>query len=507
MKLLGIVIVFACGGSRTPTPEVSSERAADIEWLDSLDTRYQGFARPLELADWQRAIGEPPDDTRAAEAAKQEFHADPTLRARLRALVTNTNPEVRLRAAAWQRFIDRDRLTADPEVARLTQQILAAADGATGQPKAGEVLGTFILDPDAAKRAAALAVIERRTANVLPLMAARGKRMDELARSLGAADAITFSEGPDARTRLDATCRDLQARSEPAWKLLLARAERLAKRPPTLADYGAAGIAWINDAGNFFKPEDLRRLAETGFAEMGFDVPAMKIQVVNNPNTPGGSAFAISIPDDVRFQGNFTTPGYYAGRGYFHELGHAVHMKLVRAPHLPDRMLPQDRALNEAIGEIFTLIPTDEAWLARQFPALTPTQRQDFFASVRGFDALGIRYNCLLAKLELDVHAGKSAAERWPVLYRETFGAAPPLGPAFLLLNPGYLKSPFYMRSYVYLIDVRESFIRKLGDTPLVTTDAGAFLEATLLAPGNALTLEAYLADPRDLRAWKAARR
>lgn len=484
MRLLALLMVFGCASPARPRAN------DDIAWLDLLDVRYESYAKPLELAAWQTAIGGTPADTTEAKRLEQAFAADARVTAGLATLATSADPQVRERARAWQRFRGRDRLATHPEVATLTAAVLAAADG---DPPSGKLLGTLILDPDPAARERALAVIEQRTAAMIPHLTARARAMDALARGLGAPDATTFTEGGDALPRLEQTCKRLIATSAPAWQLVVARGQRVIGRAPTLADHGAIAVGWINEAGAFFQPRELRRLTEGAFAEMGFDVPAMQIYVVNNDATVGGSAFAISIPDDVRFQGNFTQPGYYAGRGYFHELGHAVHMKLVRARHYPMRMLPQDRALNEGIGEIFALVPTDRAWLAKTFPALTEAARADFLNSVRGFDAMSTRYNCLLARFELELHAGHDVAARWPAIYAETFGEPPTIGPTFVLLHPGYLRTPFYMRSYVYQVDVRDTFMRRLGSTPLVSKAAGTLLRETLLEPGNALTLDAYV--------------
>jgi hypothetical protein len=74
------------------------------------------------------------------------------------------------------------------------------------------------------------------------------------------------------------------------------------------------------------------------------------------------------------------------------------------------------------------------------------------------------------------------------------------IGPTWLLFHPSYVRVPFYMRGYVYLNEVRDTFVRRLSGRPLLSREAGTLLTETLLAPGNALTLDAYLRKPAATR-------
>lgn len=121
-------------------------------------------------------------------------------------------------------------------------------------------------------------------------------------------------------------------------------------------------------------------LRSNGSVEMGFDVRDMNIMVRTDVTAPGGAAFDVSIPDDVRFFLN-AQPGFEGARGYFHELGHAIHMKLVQAKHLPAKTLPQDRALNEGIGEIFGLIPRLPDFVRKEFQLTSLKNREPLHLS------------------------------------------------------------------------------------------------------------------------------
>ncbi|MCE9595200.1 MAG: hypothetical protein K8S98_13520 [Planctomycetes bacterium] len=480
--------LFSCAVAEAPNEHVVSA----IAWVDSLDQKFEAFEKPLTLASWQRAIGEQALDTAAATQAQTDFFADREMRARLAKLAARPDTELAVRANAWLRFIDRERIEVDPAILAINERIVRAMN-ANGQGEtASALVGALIFDPDSAAQHRALAEIEARSRDVLPLFVERVRLLDGLARELGSPDVATFVAGPHALEELEATCRAQIERTRADWIELQAALERRLGRAPDLADCIGATVAWSKEAGSFFTADNVGPLAADAAARMGFDVDAMKIEIRQIPNGVGGSAFGISIPDDVRFQGNFAA----YPRGYFHELGHAIHMKRVRAAHLPDRRLPQDRALNEGIGEIFAMIARDPAWLADVLPNVPVAQRDEFLASMRGYDAMAVRFNALQARLEQELYAARDIEARWPIVFEEIFGTKPTFGPTWILFAPSYLQTPFYLRAYVYQMEVRDAFVRRLGARSIVSPESGKLLDETLLAPGNGLTLAEYLHEP-----------
>ncbi|MGA9523956.1 MAG: hypothetical protein WBV82_21020 [Myxococcaceae bacterium] len=458
--------------------------------MDSLDDRYQAFNRPLVLASWKKAVGEAPGDVAQAEQAEKDFYRDQVLRSRLVRLAAGSD-ELARRAREWLRFIDRDRLADDDEVRRINDQIGEIANEPFGPEKAALVM-TLLYGKDVGVRQPAIEEVAKRTSRVLPLMQARAKRLDVVAQQIRGIDGLTFIAGPDARPALEQICEKQIRDTQRDWAGLIAHATKKLGRAPGFADYGPEAIAWTTKAGAFYRPEDLPRLAEKGVAQLGFNVREMNIKVRTDVTAPGGAAFDVSIPDDVRFFLN-AQPGFEGARGYFHELGHAIHMKLVQAKHLPAKTLPQDRALNEGIGEIFGLIPRLPEFVKAEFPNLSDSDRAEFHASVRAFDAFAVRANCLMARIEAELHSGSDVSQRWPAIYSETFGTKPETGPAFLIFHGSYLRTPLYTYSYVQLNAVRDRFLQSLDRHPLLSPEAGAVLRKQLLEPGNALTLNGYL--------------
>lgn len=484
-----------------PSGEAPAKSSPESAWLDTVEQRYEATYKPQILASWQRRVGEKPQDTSAAEAAEREFFRDAALRQRLEALSTNADPSIANRARSWLRFIDRNWVSADDEIAKLTEQIENVALGGDGDESGQSSMLTWFQGTDPAARQAAVLDMQDRTRRLIPLLVARAKRLDQVAKAMGKPDGLTALAGPNALGRLEADCREQLSKTEPAWRSLLARETRQLGRRPTLADYFAMVAAWTGETGSFLKADQFPRLAKDALSRMGMDLDAMHIDIKENLKTAGGAAYAISIPDDVRFAGNFPS-GYNGARGYFHELGHAVHMKLVKPKHLPDRALPADRALNEAIGEIFGDIIRDPSFIRARFPLLGEDRVAAYREGVRALDAAGQRLNCLHARFEAEIHAGRDIVARWPALYEETMGEKPAFEPTYVMLV--YLSSPLYTRDYVLLEKVKDAFFNRLRDQPLLSKEGGDFLRETLLEPGNSLSLEGYLADPTDFPAWKA---
>lgn len=479
-----LLAALGCAAPRAAPPRPGAAAA----WLDGLDGRYRSFDRALTLRAWQQALGEG-GEAPGAEEARRAFFTDGSIDARLRAI--GPAGQDGARARAWLRFRASRRAREDGEVARLSGELarIAAGDDAA-RPEAAPLWALYG-SPDPEARARALRALEDRTAQLLPLLAQRARALDAVARRAGEAE----REPPEAlRRRLAALCRTQGQATAAGWAALIGRAAAELGRPPTLADYLSVATRWTGQSGAFLRPEALPALAEDAFGRMGFPVASLGIVVRTQHRQPGGAAYGISIPDDVRFQGHFP-PGFEGARGYFHELGHAVHMKSIRAPHLPARMLPEDRALSEGVGEIFALPLRDAAWLRGRFPDLPDAALRELLVSVEAFDAVAVRYNCLHARLEAEIHAGLDGAAAFPALHRETFGAPPAGGPVYMLTP--YLKVPLYTRDYVLAFAVRQAFVRRLGGTPLLSTAAGERLRRELLAPGNAVDLESWLADER----------
>ncbi|MEO8180795.1 MAG: hypothetical protein ABI895_18325 [Deltaproteobacteria bacterium] len=253
-----------------------------------------------------------------------------------------------------------------------------------------------------------------------------------------------------------------------------------------MSDYLALAVEWNGSAGSFLKSEQLPRLAKKALATMGFDLDAMGIQIVHSKQRPGGAAYGVSIPDDVRFTGHFPD-GFEGARGYFHELGHAVHMKSIKPRFLPMRMLPQNIAFSEGIGEIFTLPVQNSAWLASELPGVTTEQLEGLAQAMAAFRAVAVRYNCLHALTELALFESVSFKDAFTRAMSRTFDD--PEAPVVYVLAV-YLDTPLLSMAYVHALNLKYEFERRLEPRAFLSPEGGAFLRQTLLEPGNSLSLD-----------------
>jgi hypothetical protein len=462
--------------------------------LDALDERYAAIARTLELAEWGRFCEVPTGDPVVAMQARAAFVTDPKISRTLHELAASHDTELASRARAWHRFLDELRPTTDPEVVRLREQLITLRQSDDGmKPVAALVAGS-----DSDERQRALASLESRFPALQAIMVARARRLDGLARELGYDGYVSLQPGAHGARELLTTCRKQAAATEADWQRLRARATRRLGRPPTLADFLAESTRWTHEASAFLEGTPVDSFASRALSYQGFDLASLQIDVRRTRGS-GGRAFAISLPDDVRFCGAFP-PGYEGARGYLHELGHAIHMKLIRAPHLPGRAMPSDTGLAEGVAEIFALLARDRHVLGELFP---DADLAEFEAAVAAYDAAALRYVCLhaLVEAELQDH-GSIDGERFAALVLELFGEPSHTKPVWIFLP--YLDSALHVQDYVWARELRDTFLARLGDVPLASREARRYLVDTLLEPGNALTAEEWLRSAPALARWRA---
>ena len=331
----------------------------------SLESRYEFYRKPLTLNAWRKAVGDSVEDISGYTEAETAFLSDDSIDERLRVLAESNDAEIAERAQGWLRLRNQHGMDAHASIAALTKRLIETMAGPKTDPLHGQkALMTIYASTEPSARHAAMRTIAERSQLALPILAKRSAKLNELARSRGFKDFVHAKTGKDiaeSTEELESMCREQIASTRAAWKSLMRRTEtKLASG--TDADWLATSTSWSADAGGFIKSSELYNLSKSALGRMGFDLDLMNIEVRMTPNKPGGAAYGVSIPDDVRFRGNFVD-GFEGARGWFHELGHAVHMKEVKAKRAPFRALPLDRALNEGIGEVFGAIVRDLDWV------------------------------------------------------------------------------------------------------------------------------------------------
>lgn len=454
--------------------------------LDAIDASFAQARQSLQLAKWNEAIGaEAPDLTQREEILAAHLR-DPAIDAQLAQLARDRDPELSRRAQAWIEFRRAGALGQSPRLLEIARALDAGIGDQRDESNARPLLA-LLYGTDAGERSRGLAALTEKTARVAPLLVERAAILQAEAQRLGAASYAALAGYPATLAELQQTCRRQVEQTEPGWQALLLHARAQEPSGVGLADYLALATAWTKSAGALFKSRDLPRLARSALAKLGFDLDALAITIVSRER-PGGSAFGISIPEDVRFTGHFPD-GYDGARGYFHELGHAVHMKLITARHLPWRLLPSNAGMNEGIGEVFTLALRDRAWLVSELQGVSGEQLDGLQPAVAAFDAVATRLNCLHALTVLALYEGVPWAEAFRAALHTSFEGTE-AAPVFVLTP--YIDSPLLVVAYVYALDVKLEFERRLGARRFLSAEGGAFLRQTLLEPGNALTLDGW---------------
>ena len=477
----------------SPSGNQTDKVSDDDAFLRSLEARYEAFLKPLALNSWNRAVGNPTEDVSRFAAAEKAFFGDESIDTRLRELANSTEPEIRELAMGWLDMRQQDTMSSHASIAPLTKRLQEVMAGSPNDRFHGQkALMTIYSSANPKDRDLAMQAIAERSQVALPILAERSAKLNALAQSRGFKDYLDAKTGKDIRQatqEIKSMCKAQIEATQEGWARLMTRG-RNQNPPATDADYFALSTAWSAEAGFFIKADQLRDLSARALSAMGYDLDKMNIEVRITPNKPGGAAYRISIPEDVRFRG-FFPDGFEGARGWFHELGHAVHMKEVRAKRHPFRTLPFNRALNEGIGEIFGAIVRDPQWLRSEFPNLTPSQAQNYRHAIEALDAFAARANCYHARLELSLFEGPLSLERLKRIHKEVYGTASSYAPSYPLYI--YLFRPLYVREYVVSHQVTTTFLRRLGKRSLLSKESGDYLREMLLAPGARLTLERFL--------------
>ncbi len=494
---LAAALASACAAR---APGRAPPEPIELARLDELDRRYLDLERALALARWERATsgGASDEEVESAQRALTAFWRDDTIDRLLEPLAGSANAEVRARSARWQALRSRMRLAEDPALLEATEAVLRILRGDDGGEPPMEALWTLYASPEAQARAAALGRIADLSPALAESLRARGRALQRVSTSL--------DPGPRSGPQdvdLAGICRAQIASTEADWAALLARGRAELGREPGLADFLAISTIWTGTTGSFLEPEAVDALARLALSEMGFQAELEGIMVVRREGGPGGSAYGVSIPDDVRFQGNFP-PGYEGARGWFHELGHAVHMRAIVATDATTRRLPDDLSITEGLADLLALPLWDPGWLRASLPGPLTQDLREYRQSVSAFDALAVRYNCLFAQLEEALYRQETLEESFSSIHRSVFGVPPTTRPAFVMLP--YLEEAHQLRQYVLAREARDEIRRRLGDVPLVSPRAGRFLRETLMAPGGALDAETWWRQPVSLADWEVAR-
>ena len=233
----------------------------------------------------------------------------------------------------------------------------------------------------------------------------------------------------------------------------------------------------------------LRRIFRA-VAQWGFRTDRMRFHVVFHDVPTGGLTLAPDPPKDVRILVH-PQSGWSAYMVMFHEVGHAVHSALIRAPrHLLrwHENIPGFGPFHEGIGGLFEQIASEEAWLA-SVPGLGPRRAHAFAEATREDDAVNAGWHANWMRTEQALYRNPEG-DPWSEVRRyeqRVFGydGYAPLSfvDTFFVDSPLY--SPCYLLAILFGCQVQERMREVCGEPFWPNPKVGPWLRREWFAGGS----------------------
>ena len=222
----------------------------------------------------------------------------------------------------------------------------------------------------------------------------------------------------------------------------------------------------------------------------GFATHRMKFRVAYHDTPAGGLTLAPDPPRDVRIlvhpQG-----GWLRYMIMLHEVGHAVHSSLVRAPrHLLrwHENVPGFGAFHEGIGGIFEDLASNASWLVEQ-PGVGRERAEAFAERSENEGGIDIAWHAqwLAVEQELYRNPDRSPLEVSHRFERTVFGYDEFVPLSFV--DPFFVEDPTYASNYLLAMlfgkQVTRTIREELGDPIWPNRRVGPWLARTWFADGS----------------------
>ncbi len=472
-----------------------------VRFVRELDRRLERLDRAILEADWAQQTGRSTQGTEPWQLKRAKLLSDERLLRWVRAALRRSWPFLlQRRLELLERVLLDTQVEQHPDIvrlrSRLQKQIVAFRPRWKGR-RVGRAVRMKVLreSPSESDRRKAYYALE-------PLHRPLESRLRELvelrnerARSLGyrsmsemrhgfdglsTARVIEFADSAAelARGRLRALRESFEEATGGSgwhpWDFLYAR-----RRQAPLPD------RW------FPRDEMLPRIL-AAVAQWGFRSDRMHFRVVFHDTPFGGLTLAPDPPRDVRILVH-PEGGWNPYMIMFHEVGHAVHSSLIRAPpHLLrwSENVPGFGAFHEGIGAFFEAIPNSVEWLTAQ-PGVDRARVEEFARLARDSDLLWSAWNAVWVRSEELLYA---RPERDPMpeverLQRRVFGyeSSRPLS----FVDPFFVESPIYGSNYLLASLFASHLTRTLrelyGDPLWPNRRVGPWLSRNWFAPGSTI--------------------
>lgn len=207
----------------------------------------------------------------------------------------------------------------------------------------------------------------------------------------------------------------------------------------------------------FFRADRLLPVLFQAYQEMGFALKGMsiKMDLYPRPNkNQHAYCFDIDPPYDIRILANVGQPGQRAYETMLHEMGHAVHGKLVKQDVRTFRLLPDEGFLNEGSANFFGNLVDSRAFFARYLKIPKATLAKIVAMKQKSLNQrlYNIRWTLLWMYFERDLYINDQLTDPTRLFwerYKQFQGDIPPKAPPYWGVLIHFVSHPIYYQNYL----------------------------------------------------------
>jgi hypothetical protein len=479
-------------------PSRSSPRDA-VRFIRELDRRLERLDRAILVADWDLQVGRSKEGSARWQLKRARFLSDERLLDWVRSAQRKSWPfPVRRRLELLERVLLDTQVEQHPEVVRLRSDLQRKI--ITYRPLwKGKRVGRSVLyrvmqeSPRESERKRAFYAYESLHRPIEGPLQQLIELRNQRARALGYRSMAEMRLGFDGLTP-----RRLREFADRAAELARGRLRTLREtfRAETgQSSWGPWDFLYARHRraplpARWFPRSEMMPRILAAVSKWGFRTERMRFRVVFHDTPFGGLTLAPDPPRDVRIlihpQGGWTS--YMI---MFHEVGHAVHSSLIRAPrHLLrwSENVPGFGPFHEGIGGLFEEIPNGIEWLSTQ-PRVDAARAEEFAREQRDGNLIWAAWHACWFRAEELLY---ERPERDPMpeverLERRVFGFDPYRPHSFV--DTFFVDSPLYAPNYLLAIlfgcQVSRALRSLFGEPLWPNRKVGPWLARNWFAPGS----------------------